>query len=84
MTGQQQLDIKAVLDEVLHEINSDWSAIDDKCGMLAVIEMHESHFTLRDVHNKEFQKDWDVPGNNTLYVQADFKQHDTVPVGPDE
>ena len=46
--------------------------------------MYGIHFTLRDTHAAFYRKCWDDPEGETLYVHCDFKQADTLPVGPVE
>ena len=52
--------------------------------MVAVAEMHACHWLLRDRHKACVLRDWYEPKPAVVYLQADFKQHVTLPVGPQE
>ena len=68
--------------KVRHEMGTDYSRLSDTVGLLSVVEMHDFHFLVRDHQNEKFLRDFHKPEDGSLYVQLDFKQHDTLPLGP--
>ena len=67
---------------VRHELDSAWSRAAEKVGAVEMVAMHCFHFQMRDAQKTAFQRDWWEPDGDTLYAQLDFKEHDTLPVGP--
>ena len=39
---------------------------------------------VRDTHKQQFGDHWNNPQPKTLYLATDFKEHITLPIGPDE
>ena len=83
-TLKEKLDLHTVEARLLHELRTDWTGVDDKVGLLTVAEGHAFHWLLRDRHKELLVRDWDTPLEGVAYIQADFKQHVTLPVGPTE
>ena len=81
---KQQLELHTVEARILHELRTDWNGVDDTIGLLPVVEAHAFHWLLRDRHKDLLVSHWDTPLEGVAYIQADFKQHVTLPVGPSE
>ena len=67
---------------IRHELDSRYSRLAEPVGVLDLAAMHAYHCTVRGAQNSAFLADWHSPGDGTLYVQLDYKQHDTLPLGP--
>ena len=68
--------------EIRHELDSKWSKLGTGLGALELAQVHAYHFTVRDRQNERYHSDWWDPAPDHLYLQVDFKEHDTLPVGP--
>ena len=72
--------------EIATEIRNKWNKLADlECvGLLPLVQMHGLHFAIRD-RSKEINTEHRLhPADGTLYFQIDFKEHDSLPVGPEE
>ena len=71
---------------VAHELRTKWSKVSDQTsiGLLPLLQMHSLHFAIRD-RSKDINTEHRLhPADGTIYFQLDFKEHDTLPVGPEE
>ena len=68
--------------KICHELNVKWARLKEPAGVIELVNLHAFHFTVRDRQNGGFLKDWHEPCRGSLYLAVDFKQHDTLPVGP--
>ena len=55
-----------------------------KMGLVGVAESFGLHFLLRDDFKDLAYQSWHCPAASTLYIWIDFKEHDTVGMGPIE
>ena len=79
-------DLHRVEAEVAHELRSRWSKVRDQTsvGLLPLVQMHSLHFAVRDRSKEVNSEHRRHPADGTIYFQFDFKEHDTLPVGPEE
>ena len=68
----------------LHQLNTCWGRIEHSLGLITVAQMHAYHFAARDRCKEVWSSHWDSPEEGTMYVNLDFKEHDTLPRGPSE
>ena len=68
--------------KVRHELDTAYSRMPERVGLREVVAMHSFHFLVRDHQNEMFLEDFHNPDPNSLYMALDFKQHDTLPLGP--
>ena len=67
---------------IRHGMDSKWARMKESIGVLELAKIHGFHFLVRDKQNAAFLTDWHEPQPGWLYLALDFKQHDTLPVGP--
>ena len=68
--------------QVRHELDTAYSRMPERVGLVETVAMHSFHFLVRDHQNETFLEDFHNPEPNSLYMMLDFKQHDTLPLGP--
>jgi len=69
---------------ICNELRTNWAGIVDKIGLIDCLRMYGLHFTIRDAHNNAHRQHWDSPPDDTICFHIDFKEADTLPIGPAE
>ena len=71
---------------VLHEFRTQWACIAQEAsvGLLPLVQMHCLHFSLCDTQKSQSLRDLRNPAEGHLYFWMDFKEHVSLPVGPEE
>ena len=82
LSMQLRLDLHTLEASILHEMKTDWSAIEYRAGLLQVAEWHAFHWSLVRVCKDEYRVDMDAPKPKTLFVHIDFAESHRLPVGP--
>ena len=80
------LELHRVEAKIANELHNKWSKIAGQAdvGLLPLVQMHGLHFALRDAQKAQSKKDLNTPSDGHLYFWMDFKEHVTLPVGPEE
>ena len=81
---KQLLELHEAEAAIRHELDTKWARSTEQIGVIELVQMFSVHFLLRDRQNEAFLKDWHTPCPDTVHELLDFKQHDTLPVGPSE
>ena len=89
VTDELCIDLMRKFAEIRQNLDTYWEAIDfgkekHRLGLLRVVSVNEGHFQLRDNKKAVFRKRWDSPQDGHATFLMDFKQHDTIPIAPEE
>ena len=76
------LDLRAQEAAIVNELRTNFSGVESQIGMLGLARIHGFHWLVRDNHQARVLDNWRASADTTLYVQCDYKECATLPVGP--
>ena len=82
LTLQNLMELHEAEAAIRHELDTKWARLEERRGCIELAEMFSFHFLLRDRQKEAFKSAWHNPAPAVVYLLLDFKQHDTLPVGP--
>ena len=81
-TSRVRAKLHELTTEVLWRYTDSWEEPNKDQGLNGVVQGFDMHFAQRDTWKLYHRQAWEEPKRGELYIQLDFAEHHSLPIGP--